>query len=153
MAPRVEHQIQCPHCGIWISVTGQGSKTVVKGTRVVPPKPPKPQVGLKDILGEHFDAYWVVSSAFGPGKNFAPMKSAAAYMVHIAKGVTDDQIRAAAHLQVRLTSEQKYLPQLVKWLEGQDFTAPQPKGTTNESSPSSRFSGRRTADEIDPSEY
>ena len=57
---RTEQFIQCPHCLVFIPVIGKGSKTIVRGMKPAAKKPPPdsttpPKVGLKDILGEHFD--------------------------------------------------------------------------------------------------
>jgi hypothetical protein len=134
-----------------IPITGQGSKTIVKGSKipVKNPKPEKPK--LKDILGDHFDAYWAVAGPFSKaGKNFAPIGSATAYMAHINAGVTDEQILKASVAYRRYASEPQFLKQLVNWLDAQDFTTappefPSPSGAPNGNS-TDRFANRRQAE-------
>ena len=148
---RAEQFIQCPHCGIFIPVTGAGSKTIVRGIKPATRKPPPdpaapPKIRLKDILGDHFDPYWAVANLFGKGKNFAPIVSATAYMAHINAGATDGQILKTAEAYRRFT-EPQYLKQFVNWLNGEDFTitipeSTQPRGTDA----TAQFNNRRTAE-------
>jgi len=148
---RTEQFIQCPHCLVFIPVTGKGSKTIVRGMKPAAKKPPPdpalpPKIGLKDILGEHFDPYWAVAKLFGNKKNFSPIVSATAYMVHINAGATDDQILRVAETYRRFT-EPQYLKQLVNWLNGQDFTVTIPESTaTRGADATAQFNDRRTAE-------
>ena len=149
---REEKCIICPHCNFVIAVTGERGKTTVKTKKAIIPKPPPdpsapPKVGLHEILGEHYDPFWLVASPFlKAGKMFAPIKAAEAYMAHIKVGVTDDQILQTAKVYLRLTSEPQYLKQLVNWLNAQDFLAAPSQGQPDDPEPPSRFSERRHAE-------
>lgn len=146
---RVSRSIVCPHCGFAVPITGVGSKTVVKvSTPIVAKTPKAPAAGpsLKDILGDHYDPYWKVASIFGGAKNFAPTKSAVSYMTHIDAGISDLAIYTAASRLRAKIDDPKYLPQLVKWLEGADFTAIAPAVAVTPENPESRLTGRRMAE-------
>jgi len=145
--------LACIHCGFLNPITGVGGNIVAKVQRVAkPPKPipdpsAPPKVGLHEILGEHYDPFWLVASPFlKAGKMFAPIKAAEAYMAHIKVGVTDDQILQTAKVYLRLTSEPQYLKQLVNWLNAQDFLATPSQGQPDDPEPPSRFSERRHAE-------
>lgn len=119
---REEKFLSCPHCMFLIPITGEGAKTVVKQKKVKVPKPDKAkQASLQDILGNHYDGYWKVAGLFPRIKNFKPSDTATLYRQLIDEGATDDMIFTAATRLKAKTSEDKYLPQLAKWLDGRSF--------------------------------
>ena len=147
---REERYLSCPHCLFLIPITGEGSKTVVKQKKVKEVKPEKPKgVSLQDVLGEHYDAYWRVAGLFGRIKNFKPSDTATIYQQLIEEGATDDMIFAAAARLKAKTSEDKYLPQLSKWLDGRSFLPSNlpPEGFNDgDSVPNSRLASRSHAE-------
>ena len=137
--------ICCPHCGMWIPVSGQGAKTIVKMPGLAKTKLPgaeKPKNDLKTLLGEHYDNYWRLANLFGPNKNYQPMQSAPLYLQAL-QHTTHESIFTQAVRITRLT-EPKYLPQLTKWLEGQGYMTPE-EGNPDDIT-SSRLSSRRRAE-------
>jgi len=119
---REEKYLSCPHCLFLIPITGEGAKTVVKQNKIKVPKAETPKgPSIQDILGDHYDAYWRVAGLFGRTKNFKPSDTATLYMEVLQEGATDGMILTAAARLKAKTSEDKYLPQLVKWLDGRSF--------------------------------
>jgi hypothetical protein len=112
-----------------------------------PDAPPPPKKGLKELLGDHYDQYWILASLWTKDKNHRPMESAMRYMDHIHVGATDAQILAEGHRLKRTTSDPKYMPQLAKWLAGQDFlAAPPPDLPTGTEGTPNRWQGRAHAE-------
>ena len=89
---------------------------------------------LSSILQGKEDPYWKLAGLFGPTKNPSPKITARLYMAAILE-FDPDQIHEKALELVKATSEQKYLPQLAKWLEGEGYRnptqTPQVNGGTN----------------------
>lgn len=122
------NQIQCPHCGLMIPVTK-------------PKKPPSSKKDLRGMLGDHWDDYWAIAKLFGPTKNYAPSQSAKAYLDALAQTPHSEIYDRAKRLSE--STEQRYLPQLAKWLEGQAYLEPY-KEETNASN--SRLAARSRAE-------
>lgn len=123
----------CPHCSFLIPVTGAGSKTIVK---VDAPKKAKPKADptkptIREVLGDHYDSYWLMANLFGRNKNYQPLDTAVLYMNAIYQGFSPAELHAAALQTTRETSEQKFLPQLKRWLEGQGYSLPPDQGATH----------------------
>ena len=83
---------------------------------------------LEGILGggkgtPTWEAYWKVAGVFGPGKNPAPKTTAALY-VKATIEFSHEHMFQKAQAMARTVSEQKYLPQLAKWLEGEGYRNP-----------------------------
>lgn len=112
-----------PRAGVEVTAT----PPTVKATA---PKP-KPSVddSLESILGGKdspaWTSYWKLAGLFGPGKNPAPKTTAKLYAYAIV-GFHPDHLLEKAQELVKATSEQKYLPQLAKWLEGEGYRNPTP---------------------------
>jgi len=84
---------------------------------------------LEEILGGgkgtvNFEAYWRLAGTFGVAKNPAPKTSARLYVEAIGKGATVERIQNRAENLRRANSDEKYMPQLAKWLEGEGYLAP-----------------------------
>lgn len=143
---REQRYLQCLHCGYLNPVTGEGGRIVAKVQKAAtPPKPPPdpdhPKITLRGILGTHLDDYTALSNLFGRDKNFAPLRSATAYAAHLTAGIEPEVILRATTVYTKLT-EHKYLKQLASWLEGQDFTLPEPP----RADPTDRMAARRRAE-------
>ena len=83
---------------------------------------------LEGILGggkgaPTWEAYWKVAGIFGPGKNPAPKTTAALY-VKATIEFSHEHMFLKAQAMARTVSEQKYLPQFAKWLEGEGYRSP-----------------------------
>lgn len=137
-----ERFLECPHCHFLISITGKGAATVIRHVKPHTPKEPKPKAGLKELLRDHYDNYWMLAKLFGPNKNYQPMASAPLYLQAL-QHTTHESIYAQAVRITRLT-EHKYLPQLIKWLEGQGYMTPD-QGNPDDIT-SSRLSSRRRSE-------
>jgi len=102
--------------------------------RVTKHKEPIPVESLSSILQGKEDSYWKLAGLFGPTKNPSPKVTARLYVTAILE-FAPDQIHEKALELVKATSEQKYLPQLAKWLEGEGYRnpaqTPQINGGTN----------------------
>lgn len=89
---------------------------------------PKDEVSLEAILGGKgsplWEAYWKLAGIFGPAKNPSPKATARLYHFALGGGFKVEHIHEKAQELARATSEQKYLPQLAKWLEGEGYRNP-----------------------------
>ena len=114
--------ICCPHCGMWIPLTGAGSKTIAKVQSVpkraprLPKDPSEPT--MDQVLGDLKDQYWELVKEWGRGKNLAPRKSVDLYVTLIRDmGYRHDGLMAQAKVYAKSLSDPKYKLQLAKWLQ------------------------------------
>lgn len=120
--------IRCPHCGMIIPISKPSKRQPLKKD-------------LKGILGDHWDDYWALAKLFGPTKNYAPSQSAKLYLDALTQTPHDEIYQRAKRLAE--STEQRYLPQFAKWLEGQAYLEPY-KEETNASN--SRLASRSRAE-------
>lgn len=89
---------------------------------------PKDEVSLEAILDGKgsplWEAYWKLAGIFGPAKNPSPKATARLYHLALDGGFKVEHLHEKALELVKATSEQKYLPQLAKWLEGEGYRNP-----------------------------
>jgi hypothetical protein len=84
---------------------------------------------LEEILGggkgtPTWESYWKLVTTFGgQAKNPAPRTTAALYTTAIAT-FSPEQIQAKAEALRSQTSEARFMPQLLRWLEGHGFATP-----------------------------
>jgi len=72
-----------------------------------------------------WEAYWKLVATFGgQPKNPAPKTTAVLYAAAIVAGAPQERIQAQAQALRNLTSEERFMPQLSKWLEGQGYLTP-----------------------------
>lgn len=87
----------------------------------------KPTPKLESILGpaDSVDArlYWKLVGIFGSNKNPAPTQTAQAFVDAICKNDVVAILAKAQNLRDSLSGPQ-YMPQLLKWLEGQGYLNP-----------------------------
>jgi hypothetical protein len=98
-------------------------KTVPR-KRVTKPKEVESLDAILDGKGSPlWETYWELAGLFGPSKNPSPKITAKLYRL-ATQTVESDHIQQKAVELAKATSEQKYLPQLAKWLEGEGYQNP-----------------------------
>ena len=119
----IDYSIMCPHCGFLVPVESNGKKIVVKipserMPRAKREKPEEDKTDMRGLLGELHDPYWLVASVFGLNKNYQPTKTGKMFLEIIGKGISAENMLIRAKSLRQSMSEQKYMPQFQKWLEG-----------------------------------